>query len=92
MTVKEAQEKIELYRQGLAMIFCKEIADKTVIKYFSNGYGTKFWVNRAFTTEKGIMVSPTGFKSFNPIEFDAEIQKLFEQAKETDLAMRGELK
>jgi hypothetical protein len=87
---EEVEEKKKLYRQALSMVFSKGIADKSKIVYWKNEHGETFWVNRAFSTDKGLMLSPTGFKPFSPVEFDAEIQKLFNQAKEVELKMAGE--
>ena len=87
MTPLEIQGKIELYRQALSMVFSKSIADRTVIKYFENDHGVTFWVNRAFSTDKGIRISPTGFKPFSPAEFDVETRNLFNQAKEAELRL-----
>ena len=89
MKSEEIQDKINLYRQGLSMVFSKAIADKSQIRYHRNL--DTFWVNRAFYLQSGaVVVSPTGWKPFTPEELDAETKKLFTQAKEAELKMAGE--
>ena len=90
---EEIQNKIDLYRQGLSMVFSKAIADKSKIRYHEshNGQPGTFWVSRAFYSQGGeVVISPTGFKSFTMEEFDAETERLFKQAKDAELKMVGE--
>jgi hypothetical protein len=62
--------------------------------YFEPRYlnDVRIWVNIAFYLKSGALaLSPTGWKSYTPEEFDIETEKLFRQAKETGLRMAGEL-
>ena len=90
MTPSETQEKIDLYRQALSMVFSKGIASKTKIRFYKSAFDSpgNFWVNKAFHLQSGaVVLSPTGWKPFTPEEFDAETEKLFNQALDTELKM-----
>ncbi|MCJ7805227.1 hypothetical protein MUP46_01105 [Patescibacteria group bacterium] len=90
MKPEEIEDKKELYRQGLSMVFSKGVAEKSKVYYFEPKYRETgmFWVNRAFYVDSGALVlSPTGWKPFTPEEFDAETQSLFHQALDAELKM-----
>lgn len=93
MNQEEIETKIKLYQQALSLVFCTKIAEASRIKYHESRRKVGvFWVNKARWNQNGsVILSSTGWKSYTPEEFEAETQRLFNQAMVSNLDMREAL-